>query len=309
MSAALTRGSNLQGAVLMVLSMAGFAIEDMFIKLMAGTLPVGQILLLLGVGGALVFGALSLARGDRLWSADLRHPAVIGRTLGEMIGTVGFITAIALTPISTASAIIQAMPLAVTLGAALFLGEKVGWRRWSAIGVGFFGVLLVIQPGSDGFSILSLFAVIGVIGLATRDVSTRLVPGSISSVQLSTYAFVALIPTGAAMMFVEGRTWVAPDAQAWAWLFGAQLTGVFAYGAIVAATRMGDVSVIAPFRYARIIFALCVGALVFGERPDLLTLAGAAIIVGSGLYTLLRQAQLQRRGRNAAASLSGGPAL
>jgi len=309
MSAELARGSNLQGAVLMVLSMAGFAIEDMFIKLIAGSLPVGQILLLLGVGGAVVFGALAVARGDRLWSADMRHPGVIGRTLGEMIGTVGFITAIALTPISTASAIIQAMPLAVTLGAALFLGEKVGWRRWSAIGVGFFGVLLVIQPGSEGFSVLSLFAVIGVIGLAARDVATRLVPGSISSMQLSTYAFVALIPTGAAMMVVEGRGWVAPDLQAWAWLFGAQLTGVFAYGAIVAATRMGDISVIAPFRYARIIFALIAGATVFGERPDLMTLTGAAIIVLSGLYSLLRQAQLQRKGRQAAASLRDPPAL
>jgi len=305
----MVRGSNLQGAVLMVLSMAGFAVEDMFIKLIAESLPVGQILLLLGISGAIIFGGIALARGDRLWSTDMRHPGVIGRTLGEMVGTVGFITAVALTPISTASAIIQAMPLAVTLGAAVFLGEKVGWRRWSAIGVGFCGVLLVIQPGSDGFSVLSLFAVLGVIGLAARDVATRLVPGSISSVQLSTYAFIALIPTGVAMMAVEGRGWVAPDMQTWIWIFGAQLTGAFAYGAIVAATRMGEVSVIAPFRYARMIFALIVGILVFGERPDLLTLTGAAIIVGSGLYTLLRQAQLQRQGRRAAASLTDSPTL
>src|SRR6056297_1665102 len=185
---------NLRGSILMVLAMAGFALEDMFIKRLADTLPVGQIIIFLGFGGALIFGAITMAQGRGLWSRDLLSRPVLLRNFGEIVGTLGFVTAIALTPLSSASAILQATPLAVTLGAALFLGEAVGWRRWSAILVGFLGVLMVIRPGLEGFEPASLFAVQGVIGLAIRDLATRAVPRSISSMQLSTYAFATLVP-------------------------------------------------------------------------------------------------------------------
>lgn len=290
---------NLRGSLLMVLAMAGFAIEDMFIKQLSGNLPVGQILVLLGLGGGLIFVALAFWRGVALWSRDLLHRAVILRNVGEVIGTIGFVTALALTPISSASAILQATPLAVTLGAALFLGEKVGWRRWSAIAVGFCGVLLVIRPGLEGFQPASLFAVQGVIGLAMRDIATRMVPVSISSMQLSTYAFATLIPTGLVMLAVTPAPAVMPDAGDMLRLAGAIGIAVLAYSAIVAATRFGEIAVVAPFRYSRLVFALIVGALVFGERPDMLTLTGATIIVGSGLYTLMRETSMRRHARRA----------
>ena len=117
---------NLRGSALMVLAMAGFALEDMFIKRLADDLPVGQILMLLGAGGAVIFGLAALSRGHALLSRDLLTWPVMLRNLGELIGTIGFVTAIALTPLSSASAILQATPLAVTLGAALFLREQVG---------------------------------------------------------------------------------------------------------------------------------------------------------------------------------------
>ena len=138
---------NLRGCVLMVLAMAGFALEDMFIKRLAAAMPVGQIIALVGLGGAVIFAAICAAQGRRLWSRDLLARPVILRNLGEMAGTLCFVSAIALTPLSQASAIIQAMPLAVTLGAALFLGAPVGWRRWTAILAGFAGVLMVVRPG------------------------------------------------------------------------------------------------------------------------------------------------------------------
>ena len=124
---------NFRGAVLMVLSMLGFALEDMFIKLLADRLSVGQILVMLGLGGALVFGAVVLAQGRKLFSRNMLNLPITLRALGEIGGTMCFVSAIVLTPISSASAILQATPLVVTLGAALFLGEAVGWRRWSAI--------------------------------------------------------------------------------------------------------------------------------------------------------------------------------
>ncbi|MFD1195960.1 DMT family transporter [Seohaeicola saemankumensis] len=291
---------NLRGSLLMTAAMLGFAIEDMFIKLLAATVPLGMVLILLGAGGAVVFAALALLRGDALFSRDLMARSVLIRNSGELIGTVGFITAIALTPLSSASAILQATPLVVTLGAALFLGEQVGWRRWSAILVGFAGVILIIRPGFDAFEPASLFAVMGVIGLALRDLATRTVPRSISSMQLSTYAFLTLVPAGMGMLAFTGDAPRLLDGLEWLLIAAALAFGVLSYYAIVAAMRMGDVAVITPFRYSRLVFALCFGVLFFGERPDMATLAGSALIVASGIYTFWREARLRRIAARAA---------
>lgn len=287
---------NLRGALLMTAAMLGFAIEDMFIKLLSATVPLGMVPILLGLGGSAVFACLALARRDRLFSRDLMARSVLLRNTGELIGTIGFITAIALTPLSSASAILQATPLVVTLGAALFLGEQVGWRRWSAILVGFAGVMLIIRPGLDAFEPNSLFALLGVFGLALRDLATRTVPRSISSMQLSTYAFATLIPAGFLMLAVTGEELQMLTPLEGALMAAALGFAVLAYYAIVAAMRMGDVSVITPFRYSRLVFALGFGVVFFGERPDALTLAGSALIVASGIYTFWREARLRRSG-------------
>jgi drug/metabolite transporter (DMT)-like permease len=287
---------NLRGSVLMVLAMAGFALEDMFIKRLAEAMPVGQIIAVVGLGGAVIFAAITRAQGRRLITRDLLARPVILRNIGEMAGTMCFVTAIALTPLSSASAILQATPLVVTLGAALFLGAPVGWRRWLAILAGFAGVLMVVRPGLAGFAPASLFAVGAVIGLAVRDLATRAVPRAISSMQLSTYAFATLVPTGAILMALGGAP-VALGAGEMRDLGLALLCGVAAYYAIVAAMRVGEVAVVTPFRYTRLVFALGIGVLVFGERPDFWTLMGAGVIVASGLYTLMREARLGRRRR------------
>ncbi|MBO9453212.1 DMT family transporter [Tropicibacter sp. R16_0] len=280
---------NLRGAGLMTLAMLGFAFEDMFIKLMADAMATWQIILVLGAGGAFVFALLTLTKRQPLFTRAYLSAPVMLRNLGELIGTLGFVTAIALTPISQASAILQATPLAVTLGAALFLNEPVGWRRWSAILVGFAGVMLVIRPGTEGFDIRSLFAVQGVVGLAIRDLATRKVPKETSSFQLSFLAFLMLIPAAFILSQFSDQAWVAPTPKIWGLFVGVVGLGVAAYYAIVAAMRIGEVSFVTPFRYSRMIFALIVGFVVFNERPDALMLAGAAVIVGSGIYTIWRE--------------------
>lgn len=294
---------NLRGSIIMVLAMAGFAFEDLFIKRLADSLPVGQIIMSVGLGGALVFGIVTRMQGHRLWSQDVLSRAVLLRNLGELVGTLGFVTALALTPLSSASAILQATPLAVTLGAALFFGETVGWKRWTAILVGFCGVLMVIRPGLEGFRPASLFAVQGVIGLAIRDLATRAVPRSISSMQLSTYAFATLVPTGLILLAVGGSPSL-PSALVWRDLALALTCALAAYYAIVSAMRLGDVSVITPFRYSRLVFALIIGVTVFDERPDIWTLTGAAIIIASGLFTFWRERRLARRVPTPAAPLT-----
>ncbi len=290
---------NLRGATLMVLAMLGFAIEDSFIKLMGDALPVGQILMMLGAGGALVFAAVVLLQGRALFERETLTTPVLLRAVGEIAGTMCFISAIVFTPLSTASAILQATPLVVTLGAALFLGEAVGWRRWAAISVGFMGVLMIIRPGLDGFSPLSLFAVGGVFGLALRDISTRKIPQTLSSMQLSFLGFVVLVPAGFAMLWLTDQPLAPLDTRLWSLIAAAIGIGVFAYYGIVAAMRVGEVSFVTPFRYSRLIFAMVIGIAFFGERPDALTVLGGGIIVASGIYTVLRERKHRLKGSSA----------
>ena len=284
---------NIRGAVLMVLAMAGFALEDMFIKLLADAVSVGQILTMLGIGGSLAFGAIVVVKGEALFARTMLSYPIVLRGLGDLIGALAFVSAIVLTPLSSASAILQATPLAVTLGAAVFLGEPVGWRRWSAIFVGLIGVLLIIRPGLDSFEVLSLLALLAVFALALRDLATRRTPASITTMQLSFLGFVVIIPAGILLMIFTGSQVVALNATEWIYISAALGIGLFAYYAIVAAMRVGDVGFVTPFRYIRLVFALVIGVTVFGESPDALTLIGAAIIVASGIYTILRERKVR----------------
>lgn len=284
---------NIRGATLMVLAMLGFAIEDMFIKMLAGAVPVGQILMMLGVGGSAIFACIVRLQGRALFERDMWSGPVLLRAFGEIIGTVGFVNAIVFTTLSSASAILQATPLVVTLGAAVFLSEPVGWRRWSAIFIGFAGVLMIIRPGFDGFSALSLFAVVGVIGLAIRDLATRKASTALSTMQLSFLGFLALLPAGAGLIAVGPDVLTPMSLRSIGIMSIALAIGVVAYYGIVAAMRVGEISFVTPFRYTRLIFALILGGIVFGERPDTWTLIGAVIIVASGIYTVWRERRIK----------------
>ncbi|WP_367383553.1 DMT family transporter [Roseobacter sp. HKCCD6135] len=278
----------------MTLAMLGFALADMFIKFASETLPVGQILAMFGLGGALVFGILAKREGVRLISPVLLMRPVIIRNLSEMGATIGVVTAIALIPFSTFSAIIQANPLLVTLGAALFLGEPVGWRRWTAIFVGLIGVMIIIRPGLEGFDANVWFAVMGVVFLSARDLATRPVPTTISTAQLSTYSMAAIIPAGLGLLaFSGGAAWPSPII--WGAMLGAIVMGLVAYFSITKAMRVGEISAVTPFRYTRLIFALIIALVIFGERPDAWTLIGAAIVIATGLYSFAREARLRAR--------------
>ncbi len=280
----------LRGSLLMVLAMATFALEDMFIKTVTRELPVGQVLILFGLGGMLIFAGMARAKGQRLWHPGYCTRPLLLRSLAEVTGRLSYTLAIALTPLSTASAILQATPLVVAGGAVVFFGETVGWRRWLAIALGFVGVLMILRPGMSGFDMASLFAVAGTLGFAGRDLATRAAPRSMSNLQLGLFGFAMLVIAGVlALGWTGGASW--PSATAWLHLGLATVIGVIAYNALTAAMRHGEISVVAPFRYTRLIFAMGLGILVFGERPDALTLLGSAVIVGSGAFTLIRSAK------------------
>lgn len=285
---------NLRGIILMVVAMAAFAIEDAFIKVAARDLPTGQILIVIGLAGGAVFVTMARRAGIRLVTPELWRGPILLRNLAEILGTIGFVTAITTIPLSTASAIAQAMPLVITMGAALIFAEPVGWRRWSAILVGLSGVLIIIRPGLAGFDPNALWAVLAVFGLAARDLAARAVPARVSHLQLASYGFLSLIPTGLILLPFAATPPALPDGRLALMLGGAVLFGMAAYYAITSASRTGDVSVVTPFRFSRMLFALIIGMAVFGERPDALTYLGAALILGSGTYTFLRERRLGR---------------
>lgn len=280
---------NQRAAVLMVASMALFALEDMLIKLLTQTLPGGQIMLVAGLLGMGVFWALMAARGQRLWTRDLLNPLILTRNTGEAICAVLFVSALRLGDLSTASAILQALPLVMTLGAVIFLREQVGWRRWVSIGLGFIGVLLIVRPGTDAFQPASLLAIGAVLALAMRDLVTRRIPPLVPSEALTATAFGAMALGGAALLLIERKAPVLPDMGQGLTLLAVTGFGLAGYSLMVAATRLVPIAAIAPFRYSRLVFAMILGALMFGERPDGMMLLGSAVIVGSGIYAMLRE--------------------
>lgn len=285
---------NLRGSLLMVGSMLGFALEDMFMKRLTAELPVGQMIMLLGALGAAVFAAAALARRENPFTLRLLTGPVVWRSFAEFVATMFYVSAIAFTPLAQASAIQQAAPLAVTLGAALFLKETVGWRRWLAITVGFVGVMIVIQPGTVGFSVLSLLSVMSVIWISARDLITRRIGRGVTSLQLATWGFAAIVPAGPILLWVLGDHLVAMSALQWAMICGATLFGAVAYYMLIASVRIGEMSFITPFRYTRLIFAVAIGWVVFHKSPGPATLLGGAVIVASGLYSIWRETARRR---------------
>ncbi|WP_246066659.1 DMT family transporter [Aliiroseovarius halocynthiae] len=267
--------------------MGAFALEDMALKAAARDIPIGQAVALFGLGGLVIFALIARAQGAQVFHPDLRSPVLIWRSLSEIAGRLFYALAIALTPLSSASAILQATPLVVALGAVIVFKERVGPRRWLAIIIGFIGVLMILRPGLDTFDPLSIFAVLGMLGFAGRDLATRASPATLSSAQLGVAGFAVLTVAGLVLMAVAGE--LRPlTLAAGGFLVLATAFGVLAYGALTLAMRTGEISVVTPFRYSRLLFALILGVLMFNERPDLMTLAGSAIIVLSGLFLLSR---------------------
>ncbi|AEM41493.1 putative transporter, RhaT family, DMT superfamily protein [Ketogulonicigenium vulgare WSH-001] len=277
--------------------MAGFAVEDVMFKLANQSLPQGTILTIVGFSGALVLAIAATIRRENVFSRDFFHPFVILRNVTEMIGTACFVMAITTVPLTLASAVAQALPLAVMAGAAIFLGEKVGWRRWAAVGVGFIGVMVIVRPGLEGFNVSTLWAVAAVMAMAVRDVITRRVPDHIASLPVASWGFMFAGFAGLVIAAAQGELPV-PQGMQWLPVMTSMTAGIGAYVALIISSRIGEISAVIPFRYTRLLFAMILGALVFGERPDTWTLVGSALIVGSGLYAIYRERKRVREARS-----------
>lgn len=288
---------NLRGSLFMVLAMLGFAIEDAFFKAATEVgVSAGVGTIIFGAFGTLSFVLYACWKREPVFRRAYIEGPLLIRSGFEIMGRLFFALSLAFAPLSTTSAILQAAPLMVTLGAVVVLKEPVGLRRWIAMMVGFLGVLLILRPTPSGFDATAIFAVLGMIGFAGRDLMTRASPPEVSTTQLGILGFLMVFIAGVVISIFQNAPVVAPTPHAFALLVGTGLCGLVGYSALTLAMRTGEVSVVAPFRYSRLLFALILAFFIFGERPDALTLIGGALIVGSGTYTLIRGARKQRAG-------------
>ncbi|WP_406871890.1 DMT family transporter [Aminobacter sp. P9b] len=280
--------SNIRGSMFMVVAMAAFTFNDTLSKLAAETINPGQLMLVRGLFATTLISLLAWQQGALKGVGQFWHPMVFLRLVGEVGGTICFLAALPHLPLSNISAVLQALPLAVTMGAALFLGEGVGWRRWLAIVAGFGGVLIIVRPGFDGFNAFSLLALLSVAFCAVRDLATRKIPDHVPSLFVSTVTTIVITVTGA-LTIVPFGGWVPMTFELVLFLAGAAVLVLFGYQFVIMAMREGEISFIAPFRYTALIWAITLSVVVFGDIPDLAMMAGAAVIVASGLYSLYRE--------------------
>jgi len=284
----------MRGALFMATSMAGYVFNDALMKSLSEDMSMGQAIFLRGIFASLLIVALARRTGTWRPLSVALQPMPFLRTACEVMATILFLTALVYVQFAIASAILQALPLAVTVGAALFLKERVGWRRWVAILAGFCGVIVIIQPGFSGYSPYALLIVLAVVCAAARDLATRATPAGIPSLFLAAITAPAVAVAGLGMWIWDGS--IAPvTAIHLLKILGASVFILVGYQFIVMAMREGDIAFIAPFRYTSLLWAILLGILIFAEYPDWLTILGSATVVATGVYTLYREHRLTSR--------------
>ena len=284
---------NLRGALLMTGAMTAFTINDAFVKSLSGELPLFQLIFLRGLA-VTAFLALYAA-----WLGQLRRDVprrewklMSLRALFEVGAAFFFLYALFNMPLANVSAILQALPLTVSLGAALILGEPLGWRRMTAIAIGFVGVMLIVRPGGSDFNVYSLAALTSVLFVTGRDLVVRRIDRATPSILVALVTAV-FVTVGAGLASITD-TWVSLSPDAALRLAGAVVSVVFGYVLSVSAMRVGQVDVVTPFRYTSLLVALILGAVVFGDWPRGITLLGAGIVVATGLFTIYREARTRK---------------
>jgi drug/metabolite transporter (DMT)-like permease len=287
MQATLTRERHdSRGITLMVVASALITLNDAIAKWLSATYPVGQILCLRGV--FFMVPVLFLVwHGGGLKS--LRVHSIGGQVVRAglfVLASAFFVTSVGLMPLSTVIALTFASPLIITALAPSMLGERVGWRRWTAVLVGFSGVLLIVRPFQEGWQWVALLPIAGAAVGSLRDIATRRITAHESSASILFYAALTVIVLSLA---TSPFGWMPLSA------FDLTLLAVqgFAMGVahymMVESFRLSEAALVAPFKYSGFLWALIYGATIWGEYPDTMTLAGAGVILASGLYILHRE--------------------
>ncbi|TBW40922.1 DMT family transporter [Siculibacillus lacustris] len=293
---------NTRGILLMNVAMLGFTVSDAFTKLSTRSLPLGETIFLRGLIAATLIGLAVIHEGSwREWRR-LVDPRIVLRLIGELGATLCYLIALVHVPLPNVTAVFQATPLTMTVAAALFLGERIGVRRWAAIAVGFCGVMVIVRPGLDGFDPMSLLVLASVVCVVLRDIATARLSATIPTPLVTLATAVAVTAMGPLLIPFESAVslqplWRVPNPGEIATLFLASSGLLIGYVFLIRATRLAETSAIAPFRYVLLVWAFVFGLTLFGDYPDLPTVIGAAVVVATGLYSI----DSERRARLAAA--------
>lgn len=283
----------MRGAMLMTASMLAFTINDACMKALSDEVPLFQAIFLRGIAICVFLFVMAWRTGAFKFGMS-RHDLklVLVRSLAEVVAAFLFISALFNMPIANVTAILQALPLTVTLASAFVFRETIGWQRMTAILVGFCGVLLIARPGSEGFNFYSVYAILAVLVITVRDLAARGLSAKVPSMTVALSAAIAVtLFSGIASI---GSEWAPLSGKA-TWQLGlaaSLLIGGYLFS--VMTMRIGEIDFIAPFRYTSLLSALLLGLLVFGEWPDTLTLIGSAIVVATGVFTLYRERRISR---------------
>lgn len=282
---------NMIGAVLMMASMACYTVNDTLLKLTGGAIPLSQLLFLRGLLTSILIIAAKGRLGALHFNISRPDWTIIGlRSLMEVLCAYFFLTALFHMPLANVTAILQVLPLSLTLASALILREAVGWQRLTAIAVGFIGVMLIVRPGSEGFNVWSIYALIAVLFVTARDLITRQLSPAAPSITVTLVT--ALSVMGAAGLASLGSPWAPVTPTVALLIAGSSVFILGGYLLSIQVMRVGDVSFVAGFRYTSLVWALVLGWLVFGDWPVPLTLLGASIVVATGIFTFYRERQL-----------------
>ncbi len=276
----------LLGSLYMTLAMACYVVNDSLVKLVGDDLTLGTILVVRGFFAIALIVALGFAsKLTHHWRLMFSGPVVL-RAVFDTIATFLFLTALFKMSIAVATAILQSVPLVVMLFGAVFLKEHIGWRRILAILVGFVGVLLVVQPGTNGFNFYAVLVLGVVILVALRDTVARRLPANTPSLLVVFGNVVMVTAAGAAYALYQGLQ--AVNATQALILSSASVFLVAATLFVILTMRVAEISVTAPFRYTAILWSLISAYVVFNEVPNAMAIIGIVLIAGAGLYCLFR---------------------
>lgn len=277
----------LRGIVAMLLCCLFFLINDTIVKAVADDLPIGEVLFIRSFIATVVVFVVVWRMGLLPSVRTQTSRFVITRSICEGFATVVYLSGLVHLPIANASAISQGAPLAITAAGALILGEIVGWRRWMSVVVGFCGILIIVRPGPEGFNSWALLPLLSVAFVTVRELSTRFIAPATNSAVVTLVT--QIMVTVACGLLSATEVWQAMTLMQFGLIVIAGLSCIFGVQFSIDAMRHGDISLVAQFRYSTIPFAIVLGWIIWGDVPDLLTLLGIAVVVGSGIYIFYRE--------------------
>ena len=284
---------NFRGAVLMMICMGAFVLNDAFVRLAGDSLPLAQILFFRSILTTITLLLVAFYTGVfKLKVSRQDKWLIFFRSVTEALAAYFFLTAVMNMPFANVTAILQILPMTVTVAAAIVFKEKVGVFRISLIMLGFFGVILIINPAQDGFNKYAGYALISVLSITTRDLLSRKlsvdVPTLIPTVSASLGVFLFSI------LLITKTAFQPLDMQNSFFILAAAFFIIFGYYTAVLVMRSGEISFISPFRYAAVLFALMLGFVFFDEQPDGIAFLGMTIVIISGIALMIKNNSVQK---------------